>query len=308
MNSDGPSIKAACIVCRESQCKELAHFTSDLDGQPYHVMKCGECGLLFLSPLPNLTLERLEEIYGGDYVETVFPDGTDELYAGALNRQMEMVEKYATKGDVLNVGAMGSEVRVFRERGWRLRIVDASRYAVERARQRGDYDITVSKLEDYPCPPESFDFVKLGHVIEHLADPALGLDKIRTLLRKGGFVLIDTDNAEGLETRIEAALMGMMRIQMVRTMAEKMAGKKYHLRYGRLTPPVHLYTFTFKSLIRLLESKGFEIARTFNPAWGDPTWFPLTKRSLLETTFARIDQLGAKFGHGNVITILARKL
>ena len=35
-------------------------------------------------------------------------------------RQMEIVERYGKKGDVLNVCAMGSEVRVFRDGGWRL--------------------------------------------------------------------------------------------------------------------------------------------------------------------------------------------
>jgi SAM-dependent methyltransferase len=302
MNSE-----AVCNVCRDSRCKELAHFTSDLDKQHYHVMRCRTCGLLFLHPLPDLTPQRLEEIYGREYTETVFPEGTDKVLENALHRQMKIVEQFGKKGDVLNVGAMAFGMQVFKDRGWKLRIVDASRYAVERARSKGDCDITLSKIEDFDCPPESFDFVKLGHVIEHLKDPALALEKIWRLLRKGGLVLIDTDNAEGLETRTEAALMWIMQIGFVRHLAESLVGKKYHLRYGRLTPPVHLYTFTFTSLTRLLESKGFEIVITFNPAWGDPTWFPLSKRSMLETAFQRIDQLGARFHRGNVIAILARK-
>lgn len=297
-----------CNVCLDSRCEELAHLTSDLDKEVYHVMKCKRCGLLFLYPLPNLTPEKLEAIYGENYAETVFPLNEIEIIKQALHKQMAIVERYGQKGSVLNVGAMSGDVlEVFKERHWQLRIVEVSKYAVERTRSSGDYDITLSKIEDFSCPPESFDFIKLGHVIEHLANPAMVLEKLWALLRPGGLILIDTDNANGLETMAEATLMPLMQMQPIRHLAERMVGREYHLRYGRLTPPVHLYTFTMKSLTTLVEAKGFDIVRTFNSAWGDPTWFPLLKRSMLETIFTTIDQLGARFGRGNVIAVLARK-
>lgn len=298
----------SCIVCKESRCIEIVAFRSGLDGELYHVMKCEKCGLLFVSPLPNLSPDNLKKIYGEDYAESVFPPSEDKLLEAALGRQMDIVEHYGKIGDVLNVGAMSGECRILKERGWKLQMVEASAYAAERARERWGFDITVSRIEDFSPPPESFDFVKLGHVIEHLGDPSATLDHLHRMLRVGGLILIDTDNAEGLETRVEASLIGVMQRPWVRRLAESLVGKKYRLRYGRLTPPVHLYTFTLKSLTSLVSKRGFEVVKTFNASWGDPTWWPLTTKTLLEIAFRQIDRLGGKFGRGNVIAVLARKV
>jgi 2-polyprenyl-3-methyl-5-hydroxy-6-metoxy-1,4-benzoquinol methylase len=296
-----------CKICKHSCCFEITSFTSELDGAFYHVLRCDECGVLFLNPIPQLSTEKLEKIYGENYAETVYPLEHVSIVENALNKQMEIVEKYVKKGDMLNVGAMGAEINIFKKRGWNLHIVDVSKYAVERTRSRGDYNITLSKIEDFSCPPESFEFIKLGHVIEHLTDPELVIKKLWTLLRPGGIILIDTDNADGLETRIEAVLMWVMQINFIRRIAEALVGRKYHLRYGRLTPPVHLYTFTPKSLRLIAERNGFEVIQTFNPSWGDSTWFPLPRRNLFETMFKWIDKIGEVFNRGNVIVVLARK-
>jgi 2-polyprenyl-3-methyl-5-hydroxy-6-metoxy-1,4-benzoquinol methylase len=272
-------------------------------------MKCKNCGLLFLYPLPNLTPQKLEQIYGEDYTETVYPDEQGKMDEDALNRQMEIVEKYVKVGRALNIGAMGSEVRVIKNRGWNLTIVDASKYALDRARKRGGVDeLYLSKIEDFSCPPGSYDFIKFGHVIEHLKDPAEVLLKLSQMLRPGGIILVDTDNADGLETRIEESIMKFMRMKIIRKSAEKLVGKKYNLRYGRLTPPVHLYTFTSKSLIALTEKSGLKVLKSINSAWGDPTWFPTYNKSLVERMFIGIDQVGLKFGKGNVIAVLAQKI
>ena len=296
-----------CNICRDSRCAEVAGLRSDLDGEYYRVMKCERCGLLYVDPLPDLSPENLRKIYGDTYVEKVYPLSEDRLLEDALGRQMAIVEQYGTIGDVLNVGAMSGECRILTDRGWRLHIVEASAHAAERARERWGVEITVSKIEDYSVPPGSYDFIKLGHVIEHLGDPSTTVAHLHGMLRAGGLILIDTDNAEGLETRVEASLMGLMRRDRVRRIAEKLAGKKYNLRSGRLTPPVHLYTFTMKSLVSLVRQCGFEVVATFNASWGDPTWFPLSKRSVIETLFLGIDHIGAMLGRGNVIAVLARK-
>jgi hypothetical protein len=86
--------------------------------------------------------------------------------------------------------------------------------------------------------------------------------------------------------------------------------KNLSKRYGRLVPPVHLYTFSERNLRLLLEGAGFEVLEVFKPGWGDPTWFPLVNRqglSAMERLFLGVDRLGARLGSGDVIAILARK-
>lgn len=308
MNKSNSENNLTCNICKAGHCTKLVEFTSDLDKESYSVMKCSSCGLLFLNPIPVLTPEKLTQIYGEEYAETVYPDGYYVQLEGAVNKQMEIIEKHVKVGKALNIGAMGEEVKSIKKRGWNLTIVDASKYAVERTRKRGDADeVYHSKIEDFSYTPESFDFIKFGHIIEHLVDPAEALKKLWTMLRPGGVILIDTDNADGLETKVEEAIMGPMRISVIRELAENLVGKKYNLRYGRLTPPVHLYTFTLKSLSFIVEKCGFKVLETFNASWGDPIWFPLYNKSLVEKVFIGIDKLGVKFGKGNVIAVLAQK-
>ncbi|MGE5680859.1 MAG: hypothetical protein ACM34K_08255 [Bacillota bacterium] len=54
---------------------------------------------------------------------------------------------------------------------------------------------------------------------------------------------------------------------------------------------------------------GFVVIRPARTpqAWGDPTWFPVFDKSLVEKVFIGIDKLGGKFDKGNVIAVLAQK-
>ena len=272
------------------------------------------CGVLFASPIPELSLESLQRIYGPEYTEDMMGlSAGDEalgVHRASINRQMDIVERYVEKGQALNVGAMGGAIKVLEERGWKLHLVDASTVASEIARERWDLDVTVSRLEDFDCPIGSFDFVRLGHVIEHLPDPKLALRKIAQMLRPGGVLQVETDNARGLRTQIEFLVRRVLGEPLSERLVRMLTRKNLRKRYGRLIPPVHLYSFSPGNLIRLLEDTGFEVIVLFKPAWGDPTWFPLTDQSAfspVERAFIRLDQLGARFGLGDVIALLARK-
>ena len=303
-----------CNVCQSSQCDTVATLHSEVDQNEYQAIRCRTCGLVFASPLPSLSFEDLQHVYGETYTEGIRePIGNDralDLLRTATGRQMDIVERYVKKGLALNVGAMNGAIQVLQERGWRLRIVEVSRYAAETARRRWGFDVTVSRVEDYDCLPDTFDFIKLGHVIEHLADPTLAMKGLYRILRPRGVILIDTDNATGLRTQIELTARGVLGEATAVRLVRKFTGKDLRKRYGRLIPPVHLYYFSESSLVRLLESVGFEVISVRKPAWGDKPWFPLADTSSLsvpEKAFIKLDQLGALLGSGDLISVLARK-
>lgn len=308
------SISAVCNVCKESTGKRVATIVSDLDGATYDVMSCRNCGLQFVFPLPPLTLERLQEVYGAEYTTRMrrFDDSSEgyEVLRTATHRQMELVERYLSKGRALNVGAMGEASRVIAERGWALQIIEPSAYAAETARQLWGMEVVVTRIEDYQTAPESLDFVKLGHVIEHLQDPHAVLSRLSSFIRPGGGILIDTDNADSLKTRIENGARRLAGESVAAGLIHALTGKNLRKRYGGLRPPEHVYSFTETSLTRLLTATGFEPLMVVKPAWGNETWFPLankTQFSRFEKVFIGIDQVGALFGAGNVLAVLARK-
>jgi SAM-dependent methyltransferase len=292
----------------------MARLRSEVDGNEYSAVKCLRCGLVFSYPIIAWSIDDLQRVYGKGYTEGQRDIGTDERTARALrdatNRQMDIVEKYVPTGYALNVGAMSRAIQVVEERGWRLRVVEVSSYAAETARELWGLDVEVSRIEDFECPPNTFDFVKLGHVIEHLVDPKLAMRRLNTLLRPGGVVLIDTDNAHGLRTQLEVTVRRLLGENLSARIVAKLTKRNLRKRYGRLTPPEHLYSFSEKSLTKLLVDTGFDVLRVFKPAWGDPTWFPLADEhqfGVVERLFSKLDQIGAKSGFGDVIAVLARK-
>jgi len=271
--------------------------------------------LLFADPLPDLSFKALQGVYGSEYTgdQRVLEEDQAalELARGATHRQMDIVERYVSPGLALNVGAMGRAIHIVQDRGWRLKVVDASSYAAETARALWGIDVTVSRIEDYTNDGEAFDFVRMGHVIEHLADPESAMRNVASIMRPGGVILIDTDNAEGFRSQIESLIRRLVGEGAAARLVKMATGKQLKKKYGRLIPPVHVNIFSERALRRVLEEAGFEVLETRKPAWGDRTWFPMESMahlSLAERTCIRVDQVGAVFGRGEVLSVLARRI
>jgi SAM-dependent methyltransferase len=85
----------------------------------------------------------------------------------------------------------------------------------------------------------SFDAVTLWHVLEHLEDPRLALERIRGWLSPGGAVLIGVPNLDSLQARLGGP------------------------RWYHLDVPRHRTHFTAQGLHRLLGDQGFSVRRTY---------------------------------------------
>lgn len=308
------NMEISCNVCHSSDCQIRANLKSEVDGREYSAVQCNNCGLIFAHLLPTPSFDLLQDIYDDEYTEgqrvVIIDPKEDEALQLAVHRQLDIVEKYVDKGRALNVGAMSKSNIVFEERGWNLHVVEVSQYAAKTAREMWGLDVTLSRIEDYSCPPNTYDLVKLGHVVEHLFDPRVVVEKLQMMLKPGGILLIETDNSQGLKTRIEIGMRRIVGEKITATIVHRVIKKNLLKRYGRLTPPEHVYLFSERNLSSLLNSLGFSIIEVFKPAWGDLTWFPLPNRDrfgLVEKAFIHIDQIGAKFGRGDVIVVLARK-
>lgn len=77
--------------------------------------------------------------------------------------------------------------------GWVATGVDFSPIAVERARRRG-LDVRLGTIFRDDLERESFDLIRLSHVIEHVPDPIALLRRGRDLLVPGGRLHVATPN------------------------------------------------------------------------------------------------------------------
>jgi SAM-dependent methyltransferase len=94
-------------------------------------------------------------------------------------------------------------------------------------------------IEAAQLDPGSLDAVTLWHVLEHLEDPRLALERIRGWLAPRGAVLVGVPNLDSLQARLGGP------------------------RWYHLDVPRHRTHFTTRGLHHLLAAEGFSIRRTY---------------------------------------------
>jgi SAM-dependent methyltransferase len=104
---------------------------------------------------------------------------------------------YFPEGRALDIGCgNGAYLSYLKPHGWQVIGVDVSSRAAEVAKSVFDIDVFVGELNDVPFSSESFDFVHMSHVIEHMTEPIETLKRIAELLKPGRVVYIETPNVD----------------------------------------------------------------------------------------------------------------
>ena len=177
------------------------------------------------------------------------PEAMDEAYADAADpvslreeagqvetarRALAEVEQIVDPGRMVDIGCWtGSFLVAARERGWDPVGVEPSKWASDRARERG-LDVRTTGIFEHGLAPGSFRLVALCDVLEHLDRPGEALDAIAELLEPGGALYLTVPDAGSRLAR----LMGRRWWSVL---------------------PMHVQYFTRDSLRRLLADHGFEV-------------------------------------------------
>jgi SAM-dependent methyltransferase len=162
------------------------------------VFACLDCGMVFNEPPPSETghLAEYEAISDPEYLEQ------REARRRTYERELERIERHGKGRDLLDVGCYsGFFLDQARSRGYRVKGVEPSRWAVEHARGELGLDVFHGPVEAFETA-ERFDLVTMWDVIEHLVDPVGTLRKIHGLLRPGGLLAFTTHNLDSLAARV----------------------------------------------------------------------------------------------------------
>jgi len=229
----------ACGLCGSA--RRTTKFT---DG-PFSVVTCEECGLTYVTPrLVDASL--IANVYDEGYWSSSSAKDrgyTDyradaPLYLKTYRKRYALVAKHFAKpGRVLDVGcAAGYFLKVCQEKGWDVLGLEVSDAIRPQAEERlGKSHVMAGLLEDAPLAPASFDLVTFWDVVEHIPDVVGALKHVRTLLKPGGKLLIETQNVAS------------------RT-AARMGKAWHHYKHAE-----HIYHFDPKTIADVLGRAGFRI-------------------------------------------------
>ena len=242
--------KQNCPNCPDSPAREV--FVAPEGGR---IVQCSRCGLQFAEEYPEIECADAE-IYGSDYFRASLEEKERRMRIfGELVAEIESV--IHRKGRLLDVGTgEGTLLLAAVEKGWQAEGTEIASVMVHHIREKFGLTVHQGVLEDLDLPPRSFDAIIMNHVLEHVRDPRITLEKIAELLSPDGVVRIEVPNLASLSNR----------------------GKNFQSRFGlkknpwkHYSPDHHFWFFTPRTLKATLETAGLRPLAIFAPAkqWGD---------------------------------------
>ena len=191
--------KDPCSLCEGHEAKLLQRLHKG------NAVKCKNCGLVFVDPMPEINYDEIygEKYYGGGwrfskrgYTDHLLQDTMIE----GFGRELKEVEKFIDgKGRVLDIGcADGSWLCVAKANGWDTFGVESSEYSRSIAINKYGLNVVGGTFEEATFPDDYFDLIVMRHLIEHLRNLLQSLEICNKILKQGGVILIETDNADGI--------------------------------------------------------------------------------------------------------------
>lgn len=224
-----------CLICGASArvpvCRKF-----NLD-----VVRCRQCGFVYANP--RLAKDDLWTRYSSTYFwDEYLPsygvhDGRFDLrdFDIRYHAMLAMVAaRVPPPGSLFEIGAgAGFFLKAAERAGWTVAGTEILEAAIGFAGDRLGLELGREAAEQLAAPAGSADVVAMFEVIEHLLDPRIVLEKVRSVLRPGGLVVLSTPNFNSLSRRALGA------------------------GWAVLSPAEHVYYFTKGSLRQLLTQAGF---------------------------------------------------
>lgn len=189
--------------------------------------------------------------YSDDYLTEYYSDYTednpqwDEPLLYCHDYYLTIIEKYAVKGALLDVGSgIGYMLDAAKKRGWEPHGFDVDEKLNESVSRKLGVEIRSGNFPELQWN-RGFDAIVMHHVLEHLKDPLVYINKIFGLLNDGGVFFIVLPNINSRSAIFKRTL-------------EKAGIRKKNIGAYYDTDH-HIFYFTPASLKRLLQSNGFKI-------------------------------------------------
>lgn len=200
--------------------------------------ECRNCESLFLEALPPPG--ELERLYGNDYYAY---DIKPQSKLKRLTQKLIGYNNQARDPDlsgpvkVLDFGCGAGEFLLrARARGWDPAGVENNEHARGVAR-RHQLDVRPEIVGPSGFEPNSFDYVRANHSLEHVVDPAKTLRDLNSVLKPGGTLFLGVPTASSENARL------------------------FGRSWWHVTAPLHTFIPSTRGLTELVGRAGFRIQR-----------------------------------------------
>lgn len=228
--------------CRLCGSDKLQPWMTDGRNRNLVYYRCGDCSLWNYDLDCGVDQEQYTEVY-------VSPKDSEHKFNRDNRASWEFLSRYAdTPGSIMDIGCgNGCLLYLAREAGWTVRGMELSANAAENIRNDVGIDVAVANFLEYqPADGEQYDVVVLRHVLEHLPDSILAMQKINALLKDNGLALLEFPNTRSLGYSLKRIL------------------KNRGMRNRKFSPewrPGHVTEHCRKSFGLLLAKTGFELVK-----------------------------------------------
>lgn len=280
-----PVENVTCCLCHRSKTKKI------LTVEGLNIVKCLGCGLMYVNP--RYTSQHLKMIYNQEYFRGIGERHFNEAWRAKVFRPIvnEMISITGLRsGKILDVGtATGYFLKQCQKRGFDVAGVEPSSKASRFAREQLKLPVKTGTLLTTHWEKSAFDIITMNDVIEHMPDPRQNLELTYRSLKPGGWLIISTPNIDSLGFKV------------------------FKEGFVFIAPQVHLWYFSPKTLVKLLELNGFSVKKIIYPYFNTP-FFNL--RELINLGINIIRKLiltpsqivPSAPWYGNVIKVYAQKI
>jgi SAM-dependent methyltransferase len=193
-----------CIVCGSTSRQVLFHqdFSAIEQATPlsgYDVAVCTDCGCAYADGIPDQGAfdQYYRDMSRYEYHQR---EGAEsEFDQRRLKTIAELIEPHVPRRDarILDIGcASGRLLANLRERGFANVLgLDPSAACAAAARRLYAVDVLTMTLAELARTDETFDFIILVGVLEHLCDIDRSFAELRTILRPGGLAYVEVPDA-----------------------------------------------------------------------------------------------------------------
>lgn len=191
----------SCHFCQSEKTK-IAFFLKDhsVSKETFSLFDCEDCGLRFTNPIPDTT--SISKYYQSeDYIShsNTKKGIVNSLYHAArdfmIQQKINWIKSFSSKRTLLDIGCgTGHFMHALKENGFQVKGVEIDDGARNFAINQFGLDVITPQDFLNDSSEVSYGVITLWHVLEHIHEPAVFLNKINSSLSEDGILMIAVPN------------------------------------------------------------------------------------------------------------------